>query len=231
MKKIFTLVIISVFGFFSCQSQTAKNIETLEANAFASKIKTTPKAQLIDVRTSEEYNTLHIENAKNIDWFSESFVSNVSKLDRSQPVFVYCKSGNRSQKAANKLAELGFTKIYDLQGGILKWEALGLGKKNKKQIGITPDAFNKILETDKKVLINFFAPWCAPCKKMEPYLLKMEKEANENFVIVRLNADQNSSIMKELKIEELPTMLLYENKKVVWKSSGFVSEEDVRKQI
>jgi rhodanese-related sulfurtransferase len=46
-------------------------------------------------------------------------------MDKSVPVFVYCKSG-RSQKAAEKLNELGFTTIYQLEGGILKWEAAGL---------------------------------------------------------------------------------------------------------
>lgn len=231
MKNLFVLVIISFFGFFSCQGQASKNVEILEANAFASKIKATPQAQLIDVRTPEEYNTLHIENAKNINWLSDSFATNVEKLDPKQPVFLYCKAGNRSQKAANKLAELGFTKIYDLQGGILKWEAAGLGKKDNKQVGIKQSEFDEILNTDKKVLINFYAPWCAPCKKMEPYLLKMEKETNEKYVVVRLNADQNSSIMKALKVEELPTMLLYQNKKVIWRSNGFVSEEDLRKLL
>lgn len=231
MKKTITLVLFAIIFITSCQGQTSNHIQVLDANAFAEKINATPQAQVIDVRTPEEYATTHIENAQNINWLNEAFVNNLSNLDKSKPVFVYCKAGSRSQKAAAKLAELGFTSIYDLQGGILKWEAAGLGNKDNKQVGITQAGLNDLLNTNKKVLVNFFAPWCAPCKKMEPYLLKMQKETNENLVIVRLNADQNSSIMKTLKIEELPTMLLYKDKKVIWKSSGFVSEDDLRKQL
>ena len=50
-------------------------------------------------------------------------------------------------------------------------------------------------------------------------------------IIVRLNADENKTIMKELKIEELPTLLLYENNNLKWQGSGFISEEDLKKQI
>ena len=126
---------------------------------------------------------------------------------------------------------MGFTTIYDLQGVILKWEAAGLSKPSDKLVGINRQQFEALLNSDKKVLVNFFAPWCAPCKKMEPFISKMQKENSAKVVIVRLNADENKTIMNELKIEELPTLLLYENKNLKWKSSGFVSEEDLKKQI
>lgn len=231
MKNTLIIAFFAIFGFASCQGQASKNTQITEATAFAEKIKNTPNAQILDVRTPEEFAGEHLENAKNNNWLSADFATNAANLDKTKPIFVYCKAGSRSQKAAAKLAEMGFTTIYDLQGGILKWEAAGLSKPSNKSIGINREQFEALLKTDKKVVVNFHAPWCAPCKKMEPYLLKMQQEMKDKIILVRLNADENKSIMKELKIEELPTLLLYENSKLKWKSSGFVSEEDLKKQL
>ena len=231
MKLFFITFIYLSIILSSCQAQTSKNIQLLEAPAFAEKIKNTPNAQILDVRTPQEFAGDHIENAKNINWLNADFATNAATLNNTKPVFVYCKAGSRSNKAAAKLEEMGFTTIYDLQGGILKWEAAGLSKPSDKLVGINKQQFEALLNSDKKVLVNFFAPWCAPCKKMEPFILKMQKENSAKVVIVRLNADENKTIMKELKVEELPTLLLYENKNLKWKSSGFVSEEDLKKQI
>lgn len=213
----------------SCNSQTA--VQTIDVNSFSKKISETPQAQIIDVRTPEEYATGHIENSDNVNWLGDSFVARSDKYDKTKPVFVYCKSGGRSQKAADKLHELGFTTIYNLDGGMLKWEAAGLSKPDTKIIGITSEKYAELLKSNKKVLISFFAPWCAPCKKMEPYILKMQKEMAADVTIIRLNADENKTIMQELKISELPTLVLYEKEVVKWQKSGFVSEEELKKEL
>ena len=91
--------------------------------------------------------------------------------------------------------------------------------------------YAKLLNSDKKVLIDFYAEWCAPCKKMTPYLLKMQKDLADKVVIIRLDADENKTLTKEMKIDALPTLLLYENKEIKWQHSGFISEEDLKKQL
>lgn len=219
------------FIILSCNGQTSKNIKTIDAPAFAEKIKNTQNPQILDVRTPEEFESEHIENAKNINWLGDSFSTNATSLDKTKPVFVYCKSGGRSTKAAAKLQELGFTTIYELDGGFLKWEAAGLSKPMDKIIGMNVSDYNDLLNTDKKVLIDFYAEWCAPCKKMAPYLSKMQTQLEQKVVIIRLNADENKTLMHELKIEELPTLLLYENKELKWKHSGYIAEEDLKKQL
>lgn len=224
------LVIIS-FIIFSCNAQNAKDVKTIEAKDFAEKIAETPNAQILDVRTPEEFSGSHLDNAININWLGNSFVTDVEKIDKTKPVFVYCKSGGRSQNAVNKLEELGFKNIYQLQGGILKWDAAGLSKPSDKVSGMSVQEYNKLVNSDKKVLINFYAEWCAPCKKMAPYLAKMQKEENENVVIIRLDADKNKTLMDALKISELPTLFVYEKGAIKWKHSGYISEEDLRKQI
>lgn len=229
----FYSIFVAILSFFvlSCNGQNSKDSKTIDAKAFSEKIAATPNPQILDVRTPEEFSTDHLDQAVNVNWLGDNFVSGAKKIDKTKPVFVYCKSGGRSQSAVEKLEELGFTDIYQMQGGILKWDAAGLSKSANKTTGMTVQEYNKLVNSDKKVLIDFYAEWCAPCKKMKPYLLQMEKELADKVVIIRLDADKNKTLMTEMKISELPTLLLYENGAVQWKHSGFISEEELRKQI
>lgn len=77
--------------------------------------------QLIDVRTPSEFASGHIKGAKNIDFFSGRFNVEFNKLDKTKPVYVYCRSGNRSRQTSKKMAVNGFSEIYDLKGGIVNY--------------------------------------------------------------------------------------------------------------
>ena len=212
---------------------TKKNPVLLEITPkdFAEKIKTTENPQILDVRTPEEFESNHIDNAVNVNWNGDDFAAKVVAYDKSKPVFIYCLSGGRSKKAAAKLNELGFTNIYELEGGIMKWNAEGFSKPSTAQVGMTTSDFDNLLKTDKKVLVDFYAEWCGPCKQMEPYLLKMQKEMADKIVIVRIDVDKNKTLATQMKIEQLPTMVLYENKAVKWQNIGFIKEEDLKKQL
>jgi thioredoxin len=219
------------FLFASCNGQTNVKYESIPAVNFADKIKSTTQPSIIDVRSPEEFAGQHINNAINIDWNGDNFESKIGKYDKSKPIFVYCMSGGRSKQAAEKLGNMGFTKIYELQGGIMKWNAAGLSVPSDKIIGMCTQEYNDLLKTDKIVLIDFYADWCAPCKKMTPFLIKMQKEMADKVTVVRLNADENKTLISQLKIDELPTLLIYKNNQIIWKHSGFISEEDLTKQL
>ena len=93
------------------------------------------------------------------------------------------------------------------------------------------DKYNELLKSETPVLVDFYAEWCAPCKKMEPYLKKIAAEMPEKVKIVRIDADENSELCKALNISALPVLKLYKNNKIVWENLGFVTEEEVRKKI
>lgn len=80
------------------------------------------QVQLIDVRTPKEYNSGHINGARNIDFNSNSFGEEFNKLNKDEPVYIYCRSGVRSGEASKKLETMGFKEIYDLKGGILNYK-------------------------------------------------------------------------------------------------------------
>jgi thioredoxin 1 len=117
--KLFYLLLFTAVGFLS----QAQSVKKLDPQSFEKKFKEVKDPILIDVRTQDEYAQGHLANAKVIDINSSDFETRVSKLDKSKPVFVYCKAGSRSNKAANILSGLGFKEIYDLSGGITSWRA------------------------------------------------------------------------------------------------------------
>lgn len=106
---------------FGAKAQHTDTIKILDPVAFQEAI-SKEQAQLIDVRTAMEYKQGHISNAKNLDFFQRvNFKNSVEKLDKNKPVYLYCRSGNRSQKAAHLLAKIGFAELYDLSGGYMQW--------------------------------------------------------------------------------------------------------------
>ena len=123
-------IIIAVLSFtlFSCQGQESKKVELLDAKTFSEKIHAKEDIQLVDVRTPEEYKEQHIDDAMNINWNDANFEQQIANLDTSKHVYVYCKSGGRSARATAKLSEMGFTNIYELDGGILSWNEANLAK-------------------------------------------------------------------------------------------------------
>ncbi len=129
MKTIkFILILLIAVPFTSCTSQEKKSdkvVGTVEIISVENLDKVDANVQLIDVRTPQEYGNGYIKNAKNINFFDDDFMQMMGELDKNQPVYIYCKSGVRSGKAASKLKAAGFTKVYDLDGGIVNWESTG----------------------------------------------------------------------------------------------------------
>ncbi|WP_293893478.1 thioredoxin domain-containing protein [Flavobacterium sp.] len=233
MKSKFASLLLLSFLFISCHGQQFKAVHTIDAKSFSEKLKTNENPQLLDVRTPEEYSTEHIGDAKNVNWNADDFVAKTVTYDKSKPVFVYCKVGGRSAQAADKLAELGFKEIYNLDGGIMKWKAQGNAnaESSAKIIGMCDQEYGELVKSSDKVMIDFNAKWCAPCQKMKPYILKLETEMAAKIKIVSLDADENKTIVEQLKLDGLPTIIVYEKGKEVWRNVGYISEEDLKKHL
>lgn len=85
--------------------------------------------EIIDVRTISEYKSGHIKGARQLDFYRDDFDQSLAKLDRNKTYLLYCRTGVRSTKTLNKMKALGFSKVYNMQGGILAWD-----KKTQKPI-------------------------------------------------------------------------------------------------
>ncbi len=116
------LVMISCNSSAQSQEQVYERLNPTEFNNTLHQL---DNALLMDVRTPGEYAEGHIQDAVNINVTASDFEKNIEKLDKDQPVLVYCRSGHRSQKAAKLLQQHGFSKIYELSNGIMGWQSAG----------------------------------------------------------------------------------------------------------
>lgn len=91
-------------------------------------IQSEPPAGLVvlDVRTPEEFAQGHVDGAIMIDFYRDDFATELAALDPNVPYLLYCRSGNRSGQTAALMAQLGFSDVADVDGGIVAWDAAGL---------------------------------------------------------------------------------------------------------
>jgi thioredoxin len=237
MKKLLSLValltILSACQPRANQSASEGAVVDLDAKEFADFIAKNADAQIVDVRTAGEFEGGHITHALNIDWSAEGFEDKIKNLNPKNPVMVYCLSGARSAEAAHALRAKGFEKVYDLSRGMLAWRANNLPEEHA---GATSPSmslaeYQAAVNTDKLVLVDFYADWCAPCKQMEPYLNKISTELKDKVTLLRIDVDKHVELSQALKIEALPVLKLYKGDKLIWDNLGFVDEASVRKVL
>ena len=99
---------------FACAQSSSKPITEVSQNELNNVI-------LVDVRTSEEYEAGHLENAKNINWYDQDFAEQFAGISKDEAIYVYCKKGGRSAKAWQLLDSLGYKKVVNLDGGYDAW--------------------------------------------------------------------------------------------------------------
>ncbi|MEO9804531.1 MAG: rhodanese-like domain-containing protein [Reichenbachiella sp.] len=80
---------------------------------------------ILDVRTSEEVEQGKIPGAMQMDFYDDSFTSQLDQLDKNTTYYVYCAVGGRSGKTLSRMVELGFKEVFDLEGGMKAWRAAG----------------------------------------------------------------------------------------------------------
>ena len=107
-------------------TQIIENITPQEAFSLIQDNRNNPDFVIIDVRTPEEFAEEYIENAINIDYYSETFRDELNQLDKNQTYLIYCRSGSRSGNALDIMAELNFMEVNNILDGIIGWKAEGL---------------------------------------------------------------------------------------------------------
>lgn len=122
------LTVVAIVATGCGGSDTAAGIvETVSAGDAYEIIESAPEGLVIlDVRREEEYDEAHIPGAVNIDSYNYDFESRLDGLDRSAPYVVYCRTDNRSADVLLLMQELGFTEVYEIDGGIVSWAESGL---------------------------------------------------------------------------------------------------------
>ncbi|MBI3141433.1 MAG: thioredoxin family protein [Bacteroidetes bacterium] len=192
---------------------------------------------VLDVRTPGEVAQGTIGQASVIDIYDPDFEKKINLMDKTKPIYVYCKSGGRSSSAANKLIKNGFAQVYNLQGGVMAWEASGFSLTNAQAIEdhgiqtLSMDDFREVLATEKPVLVDFHTVWCAPCRRMAPIVDQLEADYQGRATVLRVDVDKSKDIAKEYAISGVPVFMLFVQGKAVWQHSGTLTREALMAQL
>lgn len=99
---------------------------------------------------------------------------------------------------------------------VIKMSAKNLEKHNFEEI---------VLNTDKPVLIDFWAAWCGPCRMQSPVIEELADELKDKVIVAKLNIDESPELARQFSVMSIPTLVLIKNGKVVWRESG-VKQKD-----
>jgi thioredoxin 1 len=230
MRTLFFLFGFTLL-FFACSSAQQGKRELLSPTDFSKQLAEAKEAIVLDVRTPGEFAGGALANARNVDWNGDNFDKEVAGLDKSKPLFVYCLSGGRSSSAAASLRKAGFARVVELDGGIMAWRNAGLPLGNAgaaKVKGMTQKEFSdKIATSGKKVLVDFYAEWCGPCKKMKPDLDWLSQQHGQQVWVWRIDADAHPDLAQALGVDGLPTLFVYEGNKQTLRLEGLQSREQM----
>lgn len=124
MKILSSLLILLLSAGALTANESAK-IENVNAKQAAALLDKKSPPVVLDVRTQSEFKDGHISGAVSIDVTAPDFKTNVSKLDKTQPYLLHCRSGARSSRALKVMRDLGFKYVYHLDSGIMAWKDAG----------------------------------------------------------------------------------------------------------
>ncbi|WP_020604919.1 rhodanese-like domain-containing protein [Spirosoma spitsbergense] len=127
-----TLFVLTNFILMASVGWGQSTPSNLTVQTFSDKLRQTPFKTVLDVRTAPEVVDGMLPGAINIDFFTPDFTSQLGRLDKTRPVFVYCAVGGRSGKAARQLQQAGFKTVYNLAGGMQAWQQAGYVTVKKK---------------------------------------------------------------------------------------------------
>lgn len=92
-------------------------------------------------------------------------------------------------------------------------------------------SFDQIINSDKPVLIDFFATWCGPCQMLGPILKEVKDSLGERVSIIKVDVDKNQELATMQQVRGVPTMILFQKGKQLWRQSGVLSKEEIIKNI
>jgi rhodanese-related sulfurtransferase len=207
MKRTFLSVVI-LLQTVVLSAQTAEEI-TNALQGFETKLKATPGAQILDLRSAEEFAKNHLSGAVNIEVQDEDVERQLESLQKNKPVFVYSIRTGRSSVMVKRLLERGFAEVYELPGGIAAWIGSGRPVEGPRKEGLTLAAFQQQVKEDGFVLVEVGTRYCGACKRQALIADSIQKE--KGIATRFIDIYDHQSLAKDLKVTAIPVLLLYKD--------------------
>ncbi|MDF1576235.1 MAG: thioredoxin domain-containing protein [Bacteroidales bacterium] len=230
MNKYLLILLLQTFMILaSGQSEDVNQLDSKKLNSILENERVT----LIDVRTYSEFANGHIEAAGQLNYYALDFRKKLLLLPKDKPVYLYCNTGYRSKKAAEFLVGNGYDQVYNLERGIMEWELFDLAvvveadARPDTKDKMEPDEYYALLDSGKPVLIDFYAPWCGPCRQMMPMIDSLKTAYAGKINVIKINADASKKLVKELQVWSVPHFSMFQNGTEIFSHSGILKEEDL----
>ena len=91
--------------------------------------------------------------------------------------------------------------------------------------------FNELINSDTPVLVDFFATWCGPCQMLMPVLKEVKDNMGERVKILKIDVDKNKELASQFQVHGVPTMMLFQNGKQLWRQSGVLTKDEIIRTI
>jgi thioredoxin 1 len=91
--------------------------------------------------------------------------------------------------------------------------------------------FNDIINSANPVLVDFFATWCGPCQMLSPVLKQVKDNLGERITIIKIDVDKNQELAQKQQVRGVPTMILFQEGKQLWRQSGVLTKDEIIKII
>lgn len=99
-------------------------------------------------------------------------------------------------------------------------------------VHLTKNNFNEIIsQKDKKILVDFYAAWCGPCKMLTPNLESLNKELDENTLIAKINVDEEPTLAEFYDVSSIPTLIVFKDGEIVKRELGYKTIEQLKEMI
>lgn len=236
IKKMMFKQLSVLFLILTCMntySQEAATIQNIDAITFKKMTEEKPGI-ILDTRTTAEFSRGHISGAQLINLQDPNIGNTLLALPKDKVLYLYCLSGSRSAHVARFLSQNGYTQIYNLQRGLMDWNAqrFALAMPETFQTEQLVDAvsayeYNFLIKNETLVFIDFYAPWCAPCRQMMPMIDELKKEYEGKIKIVKINADASRELMQELGVRGVPLLQFFKNGEQVFSKYGMVQKAEL----
>jgi thioredoxin 1 len=91
--------------------------------------------------------------------------------------------------------------------------------------------FGEVIQSDKPVLVDFYATWCGPCKLMGPILSEIKGNMGEGITILKIDVDKNPEISHQFEVQGVPTLMIFKQGKVKWRQSGVIPAKQLQQVL